>query len=176
MTAGRGVVRKSLGSNKEILKLKKGFTGLWLQEDSMSKTLLCVDRIFKGRGSSVHCSKYSLTFLSLNNLNLFKLLSTQIWNFIIPVPCISHAHLSHHNKKICAKNRRVYFIPLGVITLCPLIMEKVTLLLSCPSLERKWKHCDTYCIVNNCGTVQWKRAAGKSFLLNTQKNNKWPSL
>ena len=78
MTAGRGVVRKSLGSNKEILKLKKGFTGLWLQEDSMSKTLLCVDRIFKGRGSSVHCSKYSLTFLSLNNLNLFKLLSTQI--------------------------------------------------------------------------------------------------
>ena len=32
----------------------------------------CVYRIFKRRGSSVQCSKYSLKFQWLNNLNLFK--------------------------------------------------------------------------------------------------------
>ena len=37
-----------------------------------------------------------------------------------PCPCISHAHLPHHDKKLlCAKKRRLRYGPLGVTTLWP---------------------------------------------------------
>ena len=42
---------------------------------------ICVDRIFKGTGGSVHCLKYSLKFHGLNNQNLKK-------NFLNPDPLI----------------------------------------------------------------------------------------
>ena len=36
------------------------------------KFYICVHRIYKGRGSSTHCSKYSLKFQDLKNLNVFE--------------------------------------------------------------------------------------------------------
>ena len=42
--------------------------GIGTQERGVLKFHICVGRIFKGRGGSVHCLKYSLKFQGLNYL------------------------------------------------------------------------------------------------------------
>ena len=54
----------------------------------------------------MHCLKYSLKFRSLTNL-IFFYLSTQILNFITPLPYHAYANFPHLGKKFCTKKRLI---------------------------------------------------------------------
>ena len=56
-------------------------------ERRVVKILICVDRIFKETGGSVHCLKFLLKFQGLNNRNFLKICK-QKYEFLLT---LSHA-------------------------------------------------------------------------------------
>ena len=86
---------------------------------------ICVDKIIKERGGSVHYLKYSQKLQDLDNLDLNKTCIHK-YEFYHPsslyLLSLAYAHLPHHSKKFCAKKRRLCFGHLGVINL----WEKLT--------------------------------------------------
>ena len=77
------------------------------------KIHICVDRIFKETGGSVHFLKLSLKFQGLNNKFLF----FHYYEFVLPLSqyFISFEYAPNLGLKFCTKERRIGFGPLGVI-------------------------------------------------------------
>ena len=67
----------------------------------------------------MHCFTYSIKFQGLNNLFFyFVYTNMKLYHPSSLYPLSpAYVHLPHHGKKFCTKERRIFFVYLGVINL-----------------------------------------------------------